>query len=470
MEQNVNYSFIPDRTDHMTKYKCMDIIKPSIMTEVGLIIKYAPTLSINYTTGTIKCKCDGVPAIYTIYRLDQTSQYGQLVRSVNLNNEAFTLSREALWYQLNGRYVCFVSNGIPDLNGTVLQTTSINVKYEGPPVFTKENRNVNIGEVGKSITLQFYLYSYPKVGYIYIEKLGLNRSQNITMDHYDILEATLHYTEYENKIGIQGYETLVEYTILDIGDFQKYRITAKNRLGASDYHFEIINNENLQWSEKKMTYVWILSSLASVIFVYTTIVQICICVRHEKKKAREHTFVPENQHYLTYDDIGSVNESQSFNNTENENGRHTHLRESSISTVDNQQLVIVSSENNLSDCTLPQLEVTDVQSELKCVPSKETKISNMIVSGISTAEATDVQSALTYVPSNDTHICNTGASGISSADLPSIEKVRSSNQSHSETDDDSIPDLNSQLCNNFGNELSSTSVGDENEDPYETVL
>lgn len=180
--------------------------------------------------------------------------------------------------------------------------------------------------------------------------------------------------------------------------------------------------------------------------------------------------MPENQHYLTYDDIGSVNESQSFNNTENENGRHTHLRESSISTVDNQQLVIVSSENNLSDCTLPQLEVTDVQSELKCVPSKETKISNMIVSGISTAEATDVQSALTYVPSNDTHICNTGASGISSADLPSIEKVRSSNQSHSETDDDSFPDLNSQLCNNFGNELSSTSVGDENEDPYETVL
>lgn len=29
--QSVNYTFVPDRTNHLTKYKCMDKRKPSII-------------------------------------------------------------------------------------------------------------------------------------------------------------------------------------------------------------------------------------------------------------------------------------------------------------------------------------------------------------------------------------------------------------------------------------------------------
>lgn len=62
---------------------------------------------------------------------DQISKNGELVRSVNLNNESFTFRTDPFPYQRNGRYTCFVSNGIPDTTGKVLQTWSTNVRYAG---------------------------------------------------------------------------------------------------------------------------------------------------------------------------------------------------------------------------------------------------------------------------------------------------------------------------------------------------
>lgn len=37
--QNVSYSIIPDRTDHLTKYRCVDSTHLSIMVEVELSIR-----------------------------------------------------------------------------------------------------------------------------------------------------------------------------------------------------------------------------------------------------------------------------------------------------------------------------------------------------------------------------------------------------------------------------------------------
>lgn len=83
------------------------------------------------TNATIECHCNGVPAIHSVYRLDQISKDGKLVRSVNLNTETFKLNTEPFPYQQNGRYTCFVGNGIPDINGNILQTWSTDNKYEG---------------------------------------------------------------------------------------------------------------------------------------------------------------------------------------------------------------------------------------------------------------------------------------------------------------------------------------------------
>lgn len=79
----------------------------------------------------IECVCNGFPAMYSVYRLDQISKYGMIVRSINLSTEIIAFTNFPFPYQRNGIYKCTVSNGIPDTDGDVLQTLSTNVKYEG---------------------------------------------------------------------------------------------------------------------------------------------------------------------------------------------------------------------------------------------------------------------------------------------------------------------------------------------------
>lgn len=97
-----------------------------------------------------------------------------------------------------------------------------------------------MGEVGQSITLSFYLYSYPKVEQLFVKKIGLNSIKSNEIQHYTISPSILRYTEYNNIEGIVGYEIVIESKVLDIDDFQTYRITAVNRLGRANYYFEIL--------------------------------------------------------------------------------------------------------------------------------------------------------------------------------------------------------------------------------------
>ncbi|CAC5400756.1 unnamed protein product [Mytilus coruscus] len=243
--QSVSYSFIPDRKDHLSKYKCVDSTHLSIMIEIKIIIMYAPAVTGRQTNDTVECDCDGNPAIYSVYRLDQISNHGERVRSINLNNGTFRFQTYPYPYQRNGRYMCVVSNGISDTNGEILQTWSTNVKYEGPPVFSAENRYLRPGEVGRPITLSFHIYSYPDVEEIVIEKTKRRQYRSKKILNNKILTSTLVYTEYGNIKGIIGYEILFESKLLSKDDCQVYRMTAKNRLGESNYYFEIIDNDQL---------------------------------------------------------------------------------------------------------------------------------------------------------------------------------------------------------------------------------
>lgn len=51
--QSVSYLFIPDRTDHRTKYKCMPITPSSIVAEVKLFIRCKYVHSCQYNLETL---------------------------------------------------------------------------------------------------------------------------------------------------------------------------------------------------------------------------------------------------------------------------------------------------------------------------------------------------------------------------------------------------------------------------------
>lgn len=108
-------------------------------------------------------------------------------------------------------------------------------------MFAPETRHLQTGEVGQSITLSFHIYSYPDVKAIIIENIGEMPTNSTQIKHYNMSKSTLLYSEFNNTVGIEGYEILITREVLDKDDFHVYRITAKNRLGESSYHFEIID-------------------------------------------------------------------------------------------------------------------------------------------------------------------------------------------------------------------------------------
>ncbi|VDI21738.1 Hypothetical predicted protein [Mytilus galloprovincialis] len=303
--QTVSFSFIPDRTDHRRKFQCVDSNHSSIMVEVELFIKYAPEVKLQYTNGTIECDCDGVPPIYNVYRLDRILKYGELVRSVILDNGTFFFKTDHFPYQRNGRYMCVVSNGIPDTNGKEEQNSSRHVNYEGPPVFAKENRYVNHGKVEQSsIRMSFLVYSCPDVEEIFLQKLGRMRGERRKLHKY-VLESTLLYNELDNTTGVPGYYILIESNDLDIADFQAYIITVKNRLGASDYQFEIMKKEDRAIDQREKKYVFTICIVAAVLFSSITI-YVGYCIKRARRSVPIHSNVNEDHTYHTYDEIGTI--------------------------------------------------------------------------------------------------------------------------------------------------------------------
>ncbi|CAC5391387.1 unnamed protein product [Mytilus coruscus] len=444
----VSYSFIPDRTDHMTKYKCVDSTQSSIMIEVTLIIRYAPAVTVRCSNETIECDSDGFPAVYSVYRLDQVSKRGNIVRSINLNNKALMSHTFLFPYQRNGMYICSVSNGIPDSNGTILQNRTTNVKYKGPPVFSAENIMVIKGEVGQSITLSFYIYSYPDVEEVVIEKIGRKQSSNTKIKHYSILTSTLRYTEFDNIAGIEGYEILIERKVLEIDDFQTYRITAKNHLGKSNYNFEIIDIGNLMLSKGKRRHFVILCSIATVLFVYMIITHVFVCVRHKKTRDQRNHNVPEDHNHHAYDEIGTMS-SRSFSN----------LRSADTFRNQGQNL---TNQADISTSAILQSTDDDTTTELNA---------NFSADGLHQREITELQDQRMSISSNESIISNTVLSRIPSTAVTRMENILNCNQTYDSTYiETSMSQPGDESDSETSNNVTVGNVGDGYENPYQMVL
>ncbi|XP_052084707.1 uncharacterized protein LOC127721929 isoform X3 [Mytilus californianus] len=351
---------------------------------------------------------------------------------------------------MNGRYECVVSNGIPDIEGKVLQTRSTNVQYEGSPVFAKDNRHVTIGKVGHSIKLSFLIYSYPDVEEIFLEKLGRTYSRKRKITNFNISNFTLRYTGFENKIGIQGYEILIEIEMLDIKDFRAYCITATNRLGASDYHFEIIEKKDTAVTKRKITLVLIPSIVVVVLFGFVIIVYVCFWVKRTQVRAiRDHN-VPDDPYYeeiepISYRAVSNVCSSHS-NNIQDQH--LTHPGASGISKRVNVQS-FVDNESNKSD------ETTSDFFDIRSLQRETTEVHRVSIS------------------SNDAHVSNIGVAGIPSTIIQSTANVVNCNQCEAHNIKEISSSHISQSGIDFGsgssNNVIDGSVGDENENPYEFI-
>ncbi|VDI73374.1 Hypothetical predicted protein [Mytilus galloprovincialis] len=449
--QSVSYSFIPKRTDHLTSYTCVDNTHSSIMIEVTLIIRYAPAVTLRYTNGRIECDCDGVPPVYSVYRLDRISKYGELVYSINLDNGTFIFNTDQFPYQRNGRYVCVVSNGLPDTNGKELQNSSTHVNYEGPPVFASENKYLKTGTVGLSITMSFYIYSNPDVEEIVIENTGQKPTKSKKFKHNNLFNSTFLYSEFNNIVGIEGYGILIESEVLDNDDFQVYCITVKNRLGESSYHFAIIDSEIQPLSKNNRRYFVVLCSIAVVLFVYVVITHVWLCAKHVKTRFQRSHNVVDDHNYHTYDEIGTI----SYRAVSNLRSSDTIANHGLNLTEQHRVGISIAANLQSTDDNLAELNDDFREDDLE------------------QHDVTEIQGQNVSLSLGTTNISNTDVSRLPSPIILSMGNVRSYHQTNENTDSETQSDQQSQASNDPNSESSQNMVGnndDEYENPYQTVL
>ncbi|VDI04034.1 Hypothetical predicted protein, partial [Mytilus galloprovincialis] len=311
------------------------------------------------------------------------------------------------------------------------------------PIFAKENRAVKIGKVGQPIILTFLVYSYPNVEEIF---LGPAQSIKRKVTKFNVLNTTLLYTEFDNKVGIQGYEISIESPKLNLEDFQAYCITVKNRLGSSDYHFEIIKKEDITTTHRKQTYVVILFVVSTILFGYMIIRHVYLCVEHKRTLAQGDHNV--NQNFHSYADIESV----SYNTVSSVHSPNTIVNHVSNPTLTRAQYT--SHRRSTDDNTFEDNEVhayLDIDLPLPDVGEIQVIASAYSDTNVLDIDVSRILPTLTEITDNVLNYYQ-GDANINK-DTPSYQSTKASNDSDSDSSGYSM----------IG------SVGDGYENPYESI-
>ncbi|XP_063417207.1 uncharacterized protein LOC134699544 [Mytilus trossulus] len=200
----------------------------------------APNVTVILRENSIDClAADGFPDTYTFDKWEHQSEKGDHVRFVDgLQNGTLILQTIPYQYQMNGRYVCTVSNIIRDANGSMLQKSSEYFVYQGPPMFAKENRKLKFAELYKTITVTFFLFSNPIVEHIWIEGVAPGYTKNETINDVNMSETNLKYTDFESNANIKGELIVFEFKMLS-NEYEMYRIWASNAIGEDSFSFNI---------------------------------------------------------------------------------------------------------------------------------------------------------------------------------------------------------------------------------------
>lgn len=91
------------------------------------------TIIKNVTNNGLTCELDGIPKNYRYKRWHHLSEFGQLIRLLP-NNQTLCINPTGVnidTFKLNGKYVCNAENGIPDENGSIIQSEKVSVLLQG---------------------------------------------------------------------------------------------------------------------------------------------------------------------------------------------------------------------------------------------------------------------------------------------------------------------------------------------------
>ncbi|OPL32759.1 low titin quality protein, partial [Mytilus galloprovincialis] len=184
---------------------------------------------------TVTCKPSGNPDIYTYYKWQHKSRYGELIREF-VGNKTLKLPDVPVSsrYQDSGEYVCIASNGIKDKYNKFEQTGSGYLTVNALPVFTSDNiiRVKQYGEIDKAVDIMVNVYSVPKFNIFIWTYNGIHITQN-SAKYEASTSPTIVKDEFHGKEEqLDGFNVTLTIHNLTYSDFANYTVTLENRFGT----------------------------------------------------------------------------------------------------------------------------------------------------------------------------------------------------------------------------------------------
>ncbi|XP_063416831.1 neural cell adhesion molecule 1-B-like [Mytilus trossulus] len=216
--------------------------------QINLFVRFPPDVSVynvtyNMTdpTRTINCTAHGYPDTYTFYKWKHRL-YGHIIRELD-GDTILTLPvvPTQLIYQDNGEYVCIVSNGIQGTDGKEKRQGAAQITVYAQPVFTADNdeRNIQYGEIGKTIEIVVHVYSVPR----FIYNAWFNNGKQIQAStKYFFSESTVKVEDifHGKTVMVNGYKSVLTINSLTNEDFTNYTLILENGIGKSVEHTVVL--------------------------------------------------------------------------------------------------------------------------------------------------------------------------------------------------------------------------------------
>ncbi|CAC5396462.1 unnamed protein product [Mytilus coruscus] len=426
----VTFSFIPKKHDSFTKYRCVGKDPTLGDFNVHLVINYAPIVKVVTGVNSINCIANGYPQSYIFYEWEHQSENGEHVRFLEgLQNGTLNLQSLSQQYQISGKYICRVSNGIPGLNGSMIQQ--------------------GFGSLSN------------------MEKISIERDGTVVNVIHDfrISKTALLYTGSLTNGNIGGYEISFEADITAYKNNHVYTIWAENKFGVDSYKFQVIAVESLQCNI--MTRRQFIASCSTVVglLIYLIVSQICFYKRVRRKRATERN-IPHDLNIHNYDEIVPI-AYQDVNQRPSNADNQELIQQTSFSNSRQAE----SATNNvrhhilINDSTVESPRVSESSdSELQ-----QTFISEAVVN--TTPASSDKHTMQSVGISND--------QTTASSDVDNVDNTLRSNQRKMHQDEHSVNSNRSSASSTSSNEsrmdsnsatLSRVIVSDGYENPYQIVM
>ncbi|XP_052105996.1 uncharacterized protein LOC127738697 isoform X2 [Mytilus californianus] len=192
------------------------------------------------------------------------------------------LQEKQVRYQDSGIYVCSVSNGVPDEYGKYFQKEQSYVISKGPPVFVKDNKQIQYGDIGKPMDLMVYVQSWLNI---------TNHSVATTVREIQHLKVAIYHIKIKDTfhgqlIHLFGWTIVFRFPESTIDQFQNYTITISNELGSADYVTELKSQGKYEIVEKSLS-VQSVVILSLVVIIVILVAGIVLYVRRLKQRYRE---------------------------------------------------------------------------------------------------------------------------------------------------------------------------------------